>query len=120
MPAKRDRVRLTVEVLVYVILGWVAMSVAGWATVALGGYLVGITLAVFSSALFVNWLTLSIYEHKALAAIGLHLSRAGGDNLLFGFAGGAGAACLSLIPALIAGAAQLRHDPAGTPTAGTF
>jgi len=53
MPAKRDKVRLIIEIAVYVILGWVAMSVAGWLTVGLGGYLVGVTVAVFSAAIFV-------------------------------------------------------------------
>lgn len=120
MPAKRDRVRLTIEVLVYIVLGWVAMSVAGWATVPLGGYLVGITVAVLAAALFVNWLTLTIYEHRPLADIGLHLRPAARDNLLFGLAGGIGAACIALLPGVLSGAAHLVRTPADTPTTGTF
>ena len=120
MPAKRDRVRLTIEVLVYIVLGWVAMSVAGWATVPLGGYLVGITVAVLAAALFVNWLTLTIYEHRPLADIGLHLRPAARDNLLLGLAGGIGAACIALLPGVLSGAAHLVRTPADTPTTGTF
>ena len=120
MPAKRDRVRLAIEVGVYAVLGWAAMSVAGWVTVSLGGYLVGVTLAVFSAALFVNWLTLSIYEHRPLAAIGLGLCRASGENLLLGIAGGAGAACVALVPPLAAGVAHLAATPADSPGTGTF
>jgi uncharacterized protein len=120
MPAKRDRTRLIVEVLVYVLLGWVAMSVAGWVAVPLGGYLVGITVAVLAAAIFVNWLTLTIYEHRPLADIGLHLRGASRDNLLFGVAGGVGAACLALVPGLLAGGASLVSTPNDIPTTGTF
>ena len=120
MPARRDRTRLAIEVTVYIVLGWVAMSVAGWAAVPLGGYLVGITVAVFSAALFVNWLTFTIYERRHLADAGLHLRAAGRDNLLFGLAGGIGAACIALLPGLLAGAAHLVRTPNDTPSTGTF
>jgi membrane protease YdiL (CAAX protease family) len=120
MPARRDRIRLSIEVAVYVILGWVAMSVAGWLTVSIGGYLAGITLAVFSSALFVNWLTLNIYERRPLPDVGLRLCRASGENLLLGVAGGVGAACVALLPPLAIGAAHLSRVPAEAPGVGTF
>jgi membrane protease YdiL (CAAX protease family) len=120
MPAPRDRLRLFIEVAVYVILGWVAMSVAGWVAVSLGGYLVGITVAVLAAALFVNWLCLSIYERRPLADIGLHLCRASGENLLFGLAGGAASACLALAPGLLTGAAHWERTPGDNGGIGTF
>jgi membrane protease YdiL (CAAX protease family) len=119
MPARRDAVRLAVEVSIYAILAWVAMSLAAWLLVSLGGYLVGITAAVFSAALFVNWLTLTIYEHRPLADVGLHLGRASAENLLLGLAGGVIAACLVLGPPLLSGAARFAPDPADPPTAGS-
>lgn len=120
MTRNRDRVRLTTEVAVYVVLGWVAMSIAGWALVPLGGSLVGVTSAVLVAALFVNILTLSIYEHRPLEEIGLWLTKASGRNLLIGLAGGMGAACLVLAPPLLLGAARIVWTPGSAPEVGTL
>ena len=117
---KSDRVRLATEVGVYLVLAWVAMSVAGWALAPLFGSLVGVTSAVLAAALFVNALTLSIYEHRPLADIGLGLNRASGSNLLLGLAGGVGAACAVLGPPLLVGAASIVGAPADAPSSGTL
>jgi uncharacterized protein len=109
--AKRDRIRLSTEVAVYVVLAWVGMSVLGWAFVPLTGRLAGVTLTVFTAAILVNILTLSIYEHRGLAAIGLGPGKASGRNLLLGLAGGIGAACLVLAPPLALGAAAIAGKP---------
>ncbi|MBZ5725244.1 MAG: CPBP family intramembrane metalloprotease [Acidobacteriia bacterium] len=78
-----------------------------------GGEFAGATAAVFLSAVFAGWLTLRIYENRPLVDLGLWLNRASADNLLFGLAGGAGAACLVLAPPLATGAAHLaRLHPA--------
>lgn len=120
MTGKRDYVRLATEVGVYLVLAWVAMSVAGWALVPLGGSLVGVTCAVLGAALFVNGLTLSIYAHRTLLDIGLRLNRASWENLLLGLAGGVGAGCLVLGPPLAVGAASIAGTPGGAPGGGTL
>lgn len=121
MTGVRDRVKLATVVGVYVVLAWVAMSVAGWALAPVGGSLVGVTSAVLAAAVFVNWLTLSIYEHRPLDDIGLWLTRESGGNLLLGLAGGVGAACLVLAPPLAVGAATLAGvAPADGPGVGTL
>jgi uncharacterized protein len=118
--ARRDRVRLAVEVAVYVILGWVAMSVAAWLLIGVGGYLVGPTVSVFAGAVAVNWLTLRIYEDRPAWHIGLHPGRASLENLLLGVAGGIGAACVALLPPLATGAARIVATPGDVPETGTL
>jgi membrane protease YdiL (CAAX protease family) len=111
MPKSRDRVRLATEVAVYVVLAWVGMSILGWALIPTAGRLMGVTATVFGSALVVNILTLSIYEHRGLADIGLGLTKASARNLVLGLAGGVGAACLTLAPPLAVGAARIASAP---------
>jgi uncharacterized protein len=120
MPAPRDRIRLTVEVAVYIVIAWLAMSVAGWAAEPLGGQLVGVTVAVLTGALFTNWLTLTIYERRPLPDIGLKMARASWENLLLGLGGGIGAAALVLAPAVAVAAAHFVPVAVGPADAGRF
>jgi membrane protease YdiL (CAAX protease family) len=120
MPRSPDRVRLATEVGVYVVLAWVGMMVMGWVFIPLAGRLLGVTATVFFAAMVVNILTLSIYEHRGLAAIGLPLENASARNLALGLAGGIGAACLVLAPPLAVGAARVVASPGASTEVATL
>jgi membrane protease YdiL (CAAX protease family) len=101
-------VRLGIRVGVFAVLfygiGWYVLDpLLRW----LAGNLAGPTLAVLFSALFATWLALRIYEDIPVCDVGLWLNRMSARNLGLGLAGGAGAACVALVPPLIAGAAHI-------------
>ena len=92
---------------VYIVLYVVAASVSAPAIHWLGGYLLGITLSQFLSALAANWIALRIYGRLHWAAIGLMWNQASAINLALGVAGGMGSAALVLFPPLAMHAARL-------------
>ena len=92
---------------VYIVLYILAARISAPALLWLGGYLFGITLSQFSSALAANWIALRIYERLPLTHLGLRWNRASLTNLALGIAGGVGAASLVLYPPLAVHAAHL-------------
>jgi hypothetical protein len=117
---RKDRLRLAIQVVVYVALYFVTAWLFGPLLLWLGGYLVGNTGAVLFSALAANWLTLRIYEDCHLVSLGLWWSRASFSNLAWGLMGGIGSACLVLAPPLAARAAHIIPTPAEPGTVGTM
>ena len=116
---RKDPLRLAIQVGLYVALYFLTAFVFGPLLLWLGGYLAGNTGAVLFSALAANWLTLRMYENRRLVDLGLWWNRASLDNLAFGLIGGAGSACVVLLPPLLTGAAHMSRTPAEPGTAGT-
>jgi membrane protease YdiL (CAAX protease family) len=116
MPARKDPVRIALQFTLYVLAYFGAMFVAGPIFRWVGGDFAGLVTAHLFSALTANWLALRFFTELRLAAIGLWWNRAAADNLAWGLAGGIGAACLALVPALAFGAAHFIRTPAEQPS----
>ncbi len=111
MNAGKDRLRIAVQVAVYVALWWAMAALAGFVFGNLLEYFPAIVLTSLVAACFANWVSMRIYERKPLPDIGLWWNAASMRNMALGVAGGAGAAALVLAGPLAAGVAHLR--PAG-------
>jgi membrane protease YdiL (CAAX protease family) len=111
MPRARDPLRIARHVVPYVALYFLLITLAGPLFLWLGDYVLGITASLFFAAVFVNWLAMRIFENRPLADIGLWWNRASADNLALGLAGGMGAVCLALLPALAAGLCRIVPTP---------
>jgi hypothetical protein len=103
--------RIAMQVVPYVAFYFLLAGLSGPLFLWLGGYLLGVTASLLFAAICVNWLALRIFENRPLADIGLWWNHASADNLAFGLAGGIGAGCLVLGPALLAGACHLEATP---------
>jgi len=119
MTSAKNPVRIGLAVLAYAVMYYAISSylfvpLLYWA----GGLLVAGTVGLLLSALFDNWLSLRIFENRALPAIGLPLNRAALDNLGFGLLGGFASACLVLVPPVVVGVAHWTR--ADQPSAGTL
>jgi membrane protease YdiL (CAAX protease family) len=116
---RRDPVKVAIYLGVYIVLFFLSTIILSW--VLLGaGYLVGIIAITTLSAIFANWLALRIFEGRHLIDAGLWWNRASSENLGFGLLGGAGAACLVLLPPVLIGAAHFSGTPEDQPTFGTI
>jgi membrane protease YdiL (CAAX protease family) len=115
---RKDPLRLFLHVGVYVVLYFLTALVFGQVLLWLGGYLAGNVGAVLFSAFSANWLALRIYENRRVIDLGLWWNRATMENLAWGIIGGAGSACLVLLPPLIVGAAHMVRTPAESSSAG--
>ena len=111
MSAGKDRVRVAVQVVVYVALWWAMATLAGFVFASVLDYFPAIVLTSLVAACFANWVAMRIYERKPLTDIGLWWNGPSMRNMALGVAGGAGAAALVLAGPLAAGVAYLR--PAG-------
>ena len=107
----RPVIHIALRVAPYVAFYFLLVSLSGQLFVWLGGYLLGITATLLFAAVFVNWLALRIFENRPLADAGLWWNHASADNLAFGLAGGIGAGCLVMGPALLAGLGRLVPTP---------
>jgi uncharacterized protein len=116
---RKDPLRVALHILVYVVLFYLTAFLFGslltWAT----NYLVGNILTMFLCSLFANWLTMRIYENRPITDLGLWWSRQAAANLGLGFLGGAGSACLVLVPPLALGLARFTPTPAEPSSFGT-
>jgi uncharacterized protein len=120
MPPKHP-LRVAGEVIAYAFLYIVAAMLFGTILSWVGGYLVGITGADLLGALAVNWLAVqACTDGLRLADLGLWWNRWSADNLAFGMAGGIGAACLVLGPALLFGAAHITATAGEQPPMSTI
>jgi membrane protease YdiL (CAAX protease family) len=117
---RKDPLRLTVQVGVYIVLYFVTALVFGPLLLWFGGYLASNAGASLLCAIAANWLTLRIYEDRPMADLGLWWSRDSRANLAWGLLGGAGSACLVLLPPLAVGAAHMTRIPDEPATAGTI
>jgi hypothetical protein len=119
MPSRKDPVREISHVVVYAVFYIAPLFLGfGFLMQALAGNFAGMTLANLASALFANWLALKIYREMGVAAVGLWWNRASADNFALGLLGGMGAACATLVPALLVGAAHFTHAQGDHPTIG--
>jgi membrane protease YdiL (CAAX protease family) len=116
---RQDPLQLATHLAVYIFLFILSTTLFGWVLIETG-YLVGITATHLLAAGFTNWLVLRIYENRKLIDLGLWAERASSENLVIGLLGGAGAALLVLLPALLTGAARLIATPDNQPGPGTL
>jgi uncharacterized protein len=116
---RRDPLRIGLEVLLYVGIGFGGAQIVGPMLLWLGGRLMGAAGSDLVCALFANWLVLRMFSTVRLADLGLWWNRVSADNLALGLIGGMGAACLVLGPPLLAGAAHFASTPADQPSWGT-
>ena len=108
MNAGKDRVRVGLQVVVYVALWWAMAALAGFVLGSVLDYFPAIVLTSLVAACFANWVSMRIYEQKPLADVGLWWNGQSMRNMALGVAGGAGAAALVLAGPLAAGVAHLR------------
>ncbi|MDX2149208.1 MAG: CPBP family intramembrane glutamic endopeptidase [Bryobacteraceae bacterium] len=87
-----------------------ALAILGPVITWAGGYVIGATLSTFAAAALANAFAVRIWERGKLADIGLGWTGGSGKNLLWGLAGGAGAALATVLPPLAAGAAYFERD----------
>jgi membrane protease YdiL (CAAX protease family) len=120
MPARRDPVRVALQVGVYIFLYIAAAFVFGPLLNWLGGYLVGITATGLLASLATNALSLRIFEGLRLPAIGLAWNRLSWENLLLGLVGGAGSAMMVLSIPLALRAAHFETAAEGGASAGAY
>jgi uncharacterized protein len=104
--AKRDPLRLALEIFIYVVLFYLILFVFGGLLVSLGGLLAGTTIATLAAAVFANWLALRIWTARHIFELGLWWNQASSENLGFGLLGGAAAAVIVLTLPLLSGAAH--------------
>ncbi len=113
---RKDPVRIAAPVGLFVVLYFVAtllfVPLFEWVV----AYPAGVLVAGLFAALFANWLGLRIFENRHIVEVGLWLNRASADNLVFGLLGGAGAACVALVPPLVFHAAHFAATPAERPS----
>jgi hypothetical protein len=100
-----------VRVGAYALLVFAGLNVFGWVLALAGGYLVSSAAGVFLAGIISNTLAMRIFERTHLANIGLLWNPAAVRNLLYGLAGGIGAAGLVLVVPLAAGLAELSPVP---------
>ena len=108
MNAAKDRVRIALQVVVYVALWWAMAALAGFVFGNVLDYFPAIVFTSLVAACFANWVSMRIYERKPLADIGLWWNGPSMRNMALGLAGGAGAAALVLAGPLAAGVARLQ------------
>jgi membrane protease YdiL (CAAX protease family) len=111
MPARRDPLRLILQVLLYAFLFFATSWAFGPLFAWVGDYLAGVTTTVLVAACFANWLSMRIFEGRGLADIGLAWNPASIRNLGLGIAGGAGSAALVVAAALVTGLAGIVGVP---------
>ncbi|MGD0049825.1 MAG: CPBP family intramembrane glutamic endopeptidase [Bryobacteraceae bacterium] len=112
MIARSDPLRIASQVLLYVVLYYLALLTLATAFQWLGVYLVGLTAPILLAAALANWISLRIHHGQRLWDAGLWWRRASAVNLGLGLAGGIAAACLVLVPPLLVGAARIEATPA--------
>ncbi len=120
MEKRKDPLRVALHVFVYVVLYFVTAWIFGKPLLWLGGYLVGVTATGLVAAFFANWLALRIFEDRHVLELGLWWNRTSAANLAWGFAGGAGSACLVLAPPLALGMVHFVPTPQEPSTFGTL
>jgi hypothetical protein len=111
-----DPAMLVLQVVMYVVILWLARAIVGSVVVwALGDFPGGLA-GMLAIALAANLLVLRIFNSRRVVDLGLWWNRASMENLALGILGGAGAACLVLVPAVAAGAARIHGTPDDQPS----
>lgn len=102
---------VAVRLSAYALLVFAGLNVFGWVLALAGGYLVSSAAGVFLAGVIANALAMRIFERTHLANVGLLWNPASVRNLLYGLAGGIGAAAMVLLVPLAAGLAELAPAP---------
>jgi len=113
---KLDPARLAIQVVMYVVITFLAREILGFMVVWVAGYFVGGLGGNLVIALAANLLVLRIFTSRRLVELGLWWNRASMENLALGVLGGAGSACLVRGPAILAGAARIAGTPDDRPS----
>jgi uncharacterized protein len=112
MTKSPGRIRLALRVGVFAVAFYGFAYVSTPLLIWLAGYLAGVTFGTLFGAVFATWLCLRIYEDAPITAVGLWWNGSARNNLLFGLAGGIGAACLAVGPLFLTGGAKIvRYEP---------
>jgi len=119
-PEKLDPAKLIIRVAVYIVIVWLAREFLGPALLWVGGYFLGNIAGTLAIALAANVLALRFFTHLRLVDLGMAWHRASMENVGFGILGGAAAASLVLVPALIAGDARISATPQDQPSFGVM
>ncbi len=114
MPANTRGVLL--RVFVFMFLAYAALQVVAALLYPLFGLLIASVAGVFSVAAIANALAIRIFERGTLPDIGLHWTPASGRHIAFGMAGGAAAAALIVLTAVLTRIAYF--EPVGAPSGG--
>ncbi len=96
---------VAVRVGIFALFSIVSLYLYAWLLLGLG-YLVASAVSVFAAAVTANAVAIRIYEHAALADIGLHWNSASIRHALAGLAAGAVAALFVTLGPLLEGAAS--------------
>lgn len=112
---RRDPLRTLIRILVYAVFCYTVLLIVASALWGLDLPFITAVGASLTAAVLGNLLGMRIYEQLSLWDIGLWWNARSGRNLRIGLAGGAGAACLVLGPALVFGAARFQAVSGGWP-----
>ncbi len=93
-PHHRTRFGILLRVGIFVFLEIAGMAILAPIMHPIGGYLVSAALSTFGAAAIANVIAIRVYERGRFADLGLGWSADSRTNLLFGLAGGIGAAVL--------------------------
>ncbi len=104
-----DKVGILLRVGLFVVIGWLGVSLFPLLMLPLAGIVVTSALSVFAAAAVANAITVRVYERGRLSDLGLGWTNTSLREFLFGLAGGGGAAVVILAGPLAAGVA--RFDP---------
>lgn len=101
-----------VRVGIFVTTAILGLSLFPYVTISLSNYFVGAVMATFAAGAVANVIPLRIFEHGALADVGLNWSEQSQRNLVVGLVGGLGAGLAVVLLPVIVRAADLKIDPA--------
>ncbi|MCU1262969.1 MAG: Abortive infection protein [Bryobacterales bacterium] len=108
---RRDPLRAAIQAGVFLLLYVVAVYVLGPLAMLVGGYLVGLTIGSLIAAALATAFAMAIFGGRPLIDVGLHWNHLSRTNVLWGIAGGAAAATLVLVPAVLFHAAHFVASP---------
>lgn len=108
---QRDPVRAIIQAGVFLLLYVVCVTLLGALGGFVGGYLVGLTVGSLLAASLATAFAMAIFGGRPLVEVGLFWNRLARVNVLWGLAGGAGAAVLAIAPALVFHAAHFVQSP---------
>jgi membrane protease YdiL (CAAX protease family) len=108
---QRDPVRAAIQAGVFLLLYVVAVYLLGPLALLAGGYLVGLTVGSLVAAALATAFAMAIFGGHPLIDVGLCWNGFARANVLWGIAGGTGAAVLVIAPAVLFHAAHFVPSP---------
>jgi uncharacterized protein len=105
------KVGLALRVGLFVIIGWLSLSLLPWFMYPIAGPFVTAALSSFGAAAIANAITVRIYERGRLSDLGLGGGHGSLREFGLGAAAGIGAAITILLPPIVAGSAYFVRMP---------